>query len=333
MTRRDVLIVGGGISLAGSLSMLTAGSALADRTKNVSSSYPVNSSIELDAEWQEVAEIFETRGIIKPGNVLLIELSRSDIHAAIFHVPIKPDLALDTEITFQHINDSKTIVKYELVLRDQEVNPVQDILFSQNLQPATTTLNALHNHFLEITPHIKYLHGTSIGDPAQIARALRKALSRTGTPFNHGAAQSGGLGLNARQIAQIVGGSGRVTDSVLSVSVERVETIRELGVTLQPAMQVESMLNFQSIGGGKAAVAGEIIVLAQEADVVARSLRSSGLFVTALHNHELFIEPHFYYVHTFGTGSPVVMARAIHDALEHTHSKFREVTSSDRANG
>src|SRR5581483_9940483 len=137
----------------------------------------------------------------------------------------------------------------------------------------------------------------------------------TGTSFNHDAPQSGGPGFNARQVTQIVGGSGMITDSVLSVSVERVETIRELGVTLRPAMQVESVLNFQSIGGGKAAMAGEIIVLPQEADAVARSLRSSGLFVTALHNHELFIEPNFYYMHTFGTGLSVELAKAVHEAL------------------
>src|SRR5581483_7492192 len=298
--------------------MLTAGTQPTNKTVAASSSQ----SMDTDAEWKKVAAVFETQGTIEPGDVLLIELPRSDIHATIFGVPIKPDLALDTEITFQHI-DNKAIVKYEFVLRDEEVNPVLDALFSQYLQPATTTLNAIHNHFLEMTPHIKFLHGTSIGDPLDIARALRKALSRTGTPFGQSSAPSDHLGFNPKQIEQIIGGTGMISDDVLSVSVERVEKIRELGVTLQPAMQVESMANFQSIGNDRAAVAGEIIVLPQEADAVARSLRSSGLFVTALHNHELFIEPNFYYMHTFGTGLSVELAKAVHEALEHTHSKFR----------
>jgi hypothetical protein len=86
---------------------------------------------------------------------------------------------------------------------------------------------------------------------------------------------------------------------------------------------LEWTFNFQSIGGGRVAMAGEFIVLPQEADVVARSLRSSGLFVTALHNHELFIEPNFYYLHTFATGDPIARARAIREALNHTHSKFK----------
>jgi hypothetical protein len=208
ISRRDVLIAGSGIGLTGSLAMLTAGALPSGQAKSASSTRPMTGGSEWDTEWKTVAEIFETKGIIESGNVLLIELPRSDIHATIFHVPSKPDLALDTEITFQHITENKAIVKYELVLLDQEVNPVLDVLFSQHLQPATTTLNALHNHFLEVTPHIKYLHGTSIGNAVQIARALRKALSHTGTPFNHSAAQSGNPGFNARQIEQIIGGTG-----------------------------------------------------------------------------------------------------------------------------
>lgn len=319
ITRREILVAGGGIGLAGAVPVLTAGSLPSDKMAATTSSQTMDN---MDAEWKKVAAIFETQGTIEPGDVLLIELARSDIQATIFGVPIKPDLAIDTEITFQHL-EHKAIVKYEFVLLDSEVNLVLDELFSQDLQPATSTLNAIHNHFLEMRPHIKYLHGTSIGDPVNIAHALRKALSHTGTPFGNSSTQPGYPGFNVKQVEQIIGGMGVIADGILSVSVERVEKIRELGVTLQPAMQVESMANFQAIGNGRAVVAGEIIVLPQEADAVARSLRSSGLFVTALHNHELFIEPNFYYLHTFATGEPLELAEAIRKALNHTHSKFQ----------
>src|SRR5690349_6539784 len=96
LTRRDVLIAGSGIGLAGSLAMLTAGTLPSGQAKDASSIRPMAGGSEWDAEWKEVAEIFETKGIMQPGNVLLIELPRSDIHATIFNVPIKPDLALDT---------------------------------------------------------------------------------------------------------------------------------------------------------------------------------------------------------------------------------------------
>lgn len=110
--------------------------------------------------------------------------------------------------------------------------------------------------------------------------------------------------------------------SVLSVSVERKETIQELGIVLQPAIQVESMFNFQSLGGGKAAVNTEFIVVPSEVDAVARTLRRQGIIVVAIHNHELFTQPNFYYLHAFGTGSPLALGQSLREALNQTNSKF-----------
>jgi hypothetical protein len=318
ITRREALIASG-IGLAGSMALLTAGGLSKTQRAAASAGQPMAT----DAVWKKVAAIFGVPGTIEPGDVLLIELPRTDIHATIEGVVINPNLALDTEITFQHIQKDKAIVKYEFVLLDSEVSPVLDALFAQNLQPTTTTLNALHNHFLEMNPHIKYLHGTSIGDPLFIATALKKALSHSGTPLKRNAAQPATLDFNAKQIEHIIGGSGMISGGVLSVSVERAEKISELGVTLQPAMQIESMFNFQSIGHGRVAEAGEFVLLPQEVDAVARSLRAAGFPVTAVHNHELFIEPNLYYLHTFKTGNPVELAEATRKALNHTHSKFQ----------
>jgi hypothetical protein len=318
ITRREALIASG-IGLAGSMAILTAGGLSKTQHAAASAGQPMAT----DAVWKKVAAIFGVPGTIEPGDVLLIELPRTDIHATIEGVVINPNLALDTEITFQHIQKDKAIVKYEFVLLDSEVSPVLDALFAQNLQPTTTTLNALHNHFLEMNPHIKYLHGTSIGDPLFIATALKKALSHSKTPLKQNTAQPATLDFNAKQIEHIIGGSGMISGGVLSVSVERAEKISELGVMLQPAMQIESMFNFQSIGHGRVAEAGEFVLLPQEVDAVARSLRASGFPVTAVHNHELFIEPDLYYLHTFKTGNPVELAEATRKALNHTQSKFQ----------
>ncbi|QBD74988.1 DUF1259 domain-containing protein [Ktedonosporobacter rubrisoli] len=313
ITRRQALLAGA----AGSLAAFSAGAislpalhAHAAADPQAESSLPV----------KEIEDIFQTKGTLEPGGVLLIELARSDIHATIFGISIKPDLAIDTEITFQPL-DNRAIVKYEFVLLDGEVNSVLDELLKQDLQPATTAINALHNHFLEMDPHIKYLHGTAIGDPLDLAHALHKALSQSGQPFAASVATQ--TGLPNKQIEQIIGGTGMISDSVLSVSVNRKETIRELGFVLQPAMQVQSTFNFQAIDNNQAAEAAEFILLPQEVDAVSRSLRNHNLKVTAVHNHELFIQPTFYYLHAFGTGSPLSLAQATHAALQHTNSALK----------
>jgi hypothetical protein len=271
-------------------------------------------------DWRPVAAVFNQEPNVQPGDVLLVDLPRSDFQTTLFGVPVLPDLATDSMITFQRTDDG-AIVKWEFALLDSEVEPVLDALLREGLRPATTTLNALHNHWIKVTPEVKFLHGTARGDALTIARALREALSHSATPFNP-TEPPGQTGLPNDQIAQTVGGTGMVEDHVLVVDVERRETIRELGVRLEPAMEVESEVVFQSIGGGQAAVAAEIVVLAEEADTVARTLRAGGLFVTALHNHELVIEPRLYYLHAFGIGAPLDLARSVRAALNHTKSRF-----------
>jgi hypothetical protein len=56
-------------------------------------------------------------------------------------------------------------------------------------------------------------------------------------------------------------------------------------------------INFQPLGGGKAAITGDFILIAKEVDPVMRALRSHGIDVTALHNHMLDDEPRMFFMH------------------------------------
>lgn len=318
LTRREVLVTGTGLAGIGSVTAaaLTNGVFPAfAREAHVSTSGDPGSSLPVKA----IEEVFGVQGTIEPGGVLLFELDRNDLHPVAFGIPLKVDIGFDTEITFQAISQG-AIVKWEFVLLDSEVNPVLDGLFHQDLQPRTTNVNAIHNHWLELNPKIKYLHGTAIGDPVHIAKALRAALERSNQPFV--TSPPGNTHLPNEEITQIIGGMSMISDSVLSVDVERKETFRELGIVLKPAMQVESVFNFQALGNGQAAVNAEFILLPSEVDAVARTLREHNFYVMAIHNHELFIEPNVYYLHSFATGGPLALAHAIRDALNKTNSKF-----------
>jgi hypothetical protein len=316
LTRRKILLTGTGLAAAGAAGALTIGQSLSPALAAGSSARSTESNLPVKA----IEDVFGVKGTIEPSGVLLIDLSREDLHPTIFGVPIKPDAGFDTEITFQAISQG-AIVKWEFCLLDKEVNPVLDALFAQDLQPRTTNLNALHNHFLEVKPEVKFLHGTAIGDPVHIAKALRNALEHSHQPFV--SSPPGNTHLPNEEITQIVGGTSMISDSVLTVSVDRKDRFRELGILLKPDMQVDSMINFQSIGNGLAAVVLEIPVLPEEADAVARTLRQHNIYVTALHNHELFIEPDLYYLHGFGTGGPLELARSVRAALNHTDSEFK----------
>ncbi len=278
----------------------------------------------LSRRWQQVEDAMgNTAGTVEPHNVFKVDLPRTDIAATIADIPVEPDFALDGHVTFQRWRD-REVMKFEVVLLDAEVNPVLSALFAEDLKPDVEVFTALHNHYLFDSPQIRFMHGFAIGNAADMAAALYRALSEnSGTPFGHGDEPPGDPGFDAQRVADIIGGDEELTNGILHVSVERKERFTERGVRLKQNMEVESMFNFQAIGGGSVATIAEFVLRKNEVDPVARELRKRGFLVTALHNHELDVDPHPYYMHAWNTGDPITLARDIRAALELTDSKLK----------
>src|SRR5262249_25501282 len=151
-------------------------------------------------------------------------------------------------------------------------------------------ITGVHNHLNEIAPHVMYMHYEGHGEAVQLATALHRALSASGTPLGGGAAgaPAGGPTLDTKQIEQALGRSGRdIGAGVFQLPVRRAEAVTEMGMPLLPAMGVTTVMNFQPMGDGKAAITGDFVLIDREVNPVARALRQHGIDVTALHNHGL----------------------------------------------
>src|SRR2546426_7313001 len=75
-----------------------------------------------------------------------------------------------------------------------------DLLFAGGLE-----VTAIHNHLNEMSPHVMYMHYSGHGDAVQMARALRQALSVSGTPLGGGppaAAPAPGPTLDTKEIGR-----------------------------------------------------------------------------------------------------------------------------------
>jgi Domain of Unknown Function (DUF1259) len=53
------------------------------------------------------------------------------------------------------------------------------------------------------------------------------------------------------------------------------------------SMGLATSINFQSTGGGRAAITGDFVLVASEVNPVIATLRADGIAVTALHSHML----------------------------------------------
>ena len=279
-----------------------------------------------DPDWKAVEQALGKSGQMQPGDVFRIGMPRTDLTVTVKGVPVKAGFALGSYAAFKQIGDH-AMVMGDLVLLDQEIPAVMSGLFAGGLE-----VTALHNHLNEMSPHTMYMHYSGHGDAVQMARALRQALSASGTPLGGSAPSAAppapapvpapGPALDTKAIEQALGRSGRdIGGGVFQVTVPRAETITEMGQPLLPGMGVVTVMNFQPTADGKAAITGDFVLIDKEVNPAAKALRQHGVDVTALHNHGLMDTPRLFYMHFWANDDPVRLAEALKAALDVTNSR------------
>jgi len=275
-------------------------------------------AVAADPDWKAVEQALGRPGQMQPGDVFRIGMPRTDLNVTVKGVPVKAGFALGSYAAFKQIGDH-AMVMGDLVLLDQEIPAVMSGLFAGGLE-----VTAIHNHLNEMSPHTMYMHYSGHGDAVQMARALRQALSGSGTPLGGPAPPAppaGGPTLDTKAIEQALGRSGReVGAGVFQVTVPRAETITEMGQPLLPGMGVVTVMNFQPTSDGKAAITGDFVLIDKEVNPVAKALRQHGVDVTAIHNHALMDMPRLFYMHFWANDDPVKLAGALKAALAQTNS-------------
>src|SRR6266550_2185471 len=266
-------------------------------------------------DWKAVEQALGKAGSMQPGDVYKVSLPRSDLQVSVGGVQVKAPLALGSWVAFKKASDM-TMVMGDLVLAEDEVTPVLT-----KLQEGGVEQTALHNHVLHESPRVMYMHISAMGDGVKIAKAIHDALALSKTPFASPAAgtQSQDLGIDTKQIDQIMGQSGKVNGGVYQFSIPRAEKIMHNDMEVPPSMGVAHAINFQPTGGGKAAITGDFVLIAGEVNPVIRALRENGIEVTALHSHMLVQPPRLFFMHFWANDDAQKLARSIRAALDKTN--------------
>ena len=266
------------------------------------------------ANWTAVDQALGRAGTTQPDGVRRYGFPRSDLHVTLDGVTIKPALALGGWLAFQPM-DSGSMVMGDLVLTPEEVNPVMAALLKGGLQ-----VTAVHNHLLRSSPETIYMHVRGQGDPARLAAAIRAALALSHTPLQvSAAAPPAALDLDSPGLDRIMGRAGKANGGVYQFTFPRAERIVEDGMVEGASMGTGTGINFQPLGGGRAATTGDFVLLASEVDRVMRALRSNGIEVTALHSHMIGEQPTIYFMHFWGVGPAAKLATALRAAVNLTN--------------
>ena len=208
------------------------------------------------------------------------------------------------------------MVMGDLVLLETEVNPVMAKLLESGLE-----VTAVHNHLLRASPATFYMHVGGHGDPVKMAEALHAALAVSKTPLSAPAAAAPAppaVDLDTAKLDEIIGAKGQRNGGVYQFGVPRRDPVMESGTAIPGAMGSAHAINFQPTGGGKAAITGDFIVVAQEVNPLIKALRTNGIEVTAIHSHMLDEQPRMFFIHFWANDDAQKLARGIRDALDKT---------------
>jgi hypothetical protein len=265
--------------------------------------------------WEPVERAIGVNGTLLPGGVFKIGLTRSDVIVAIGDVRLKPAMAMDSWVSFMRMGDGAMMMG-DLVLTADEIGPVQEKLSAEGID-----ITAIHNTLIGESPQVYDLHIGGQGDPVNMAKNVRKALDLIkASPGKEVSTIPSNFSLDYERLDIIIGHNGTMEDGVYTFEMPRAEKITEGGMEIPLTMETGSIIKFQPLGNGKAAIAGDLMLRGDEVNPVIRALNENGIMATALHTHMLAEEPRLFLLHFWATGDGPGLAKGLRAALDQTNS-------------
>jgi hypothetical protein len=277
-------------------------------------------SLAASPDWNKVGEVLGKSGAIQAGGVYRVGFPRTDLKVSLDGVAIKPGFALGGWIAFGPMGE-QAMVMGDLVLTQDEVNPVM-----KKLEDGGIEITALHNHLLRAEPMTLYMHVFGKGDPVKLATALHAGLALSKTPMGGSTqpqAAAPRIDLDTAAVDKVMGYKGKDSGGVYQFSIPRAKPVKDEGMDVPEPMGSAIAINFQPTGGGKAAITGDFVLIADEVNPVLRAMQNYGIEITALHSHMLDEQPHVFFMHFWANDDAQKLAKGLRAALDKTDVKKR----------
>ena len=246
-----------------------------------------------------------------------VTFPRNDIKVTVEGRPMAPFLGFSSWAAFTSASGGRVIVMGDIVLLEDEVNPAMSTALDAGLE-----VTALHNHFFYESPRVMYMHIVGRGTVEQLAPAVKKVLDtvtavRSSSPSP--AAKFGGDAvppnstITAAPLDSIFGVKGEVNGGMYKATIGRTATMH--GAKVGKQMGVNTWAAFAGTDEN-ALVDGDFAMTAGELQGVLKALRKSGIHIVAIHNHMTHEQPQYVFLHYWGKGPAITLAKALRSALD-----------------
>ena len=153
---------------------------------------------DMPSEYQEILKFLDRKGDFKTG-VLKVNIPRNDLKMTVEGFSTPTPFGFGGWIALTKATDGSEVMMGDLVLLQEEVNPVLSALLENGID-----VTALHNHFFWDDPHVYYMHLHGMGKTADLAQHVKPALDLIGhvKPPAANPASTGGTPIDSAKLAK-----------------------------------------------------------------------------------------------------------------------------------
>lgn len=245
-----------------------------------------------------------------------VSFPRTDVKVSVDGRSMHPFLGLTSWAAFTSTAHHDAMVMGDLVLFEDEVNPVMSAALDAGLE-----VTALHNHFFFDDPKVMFMHIGGSGSVDKLARGVRAALDKV-AEIRRAAA------VPARQFTGTIPEKSSITGSsieaILNVKGQSNAGMWKAAIGRPAKMHGREIGNQMGVNtwaafagsDDNAVIDGDFAMLEPEVQSVLKALRRADINIVAIHNHMTNEEPQYVFLHYWGKGSATALAKGLRAALD-----------------
>jgi hypothetical protein len=248
--------------------------------------------------------------------VYKVTFARGDLGVAVDQWKMPAFMGLTAWAAFKDGKAEEAMVMGDLVLLQDEVNPVMSSLMDSGL-----TVTALHNHFFYDNPKVYFMHIGGEGATEMLALGVKAALDKVKEirlAHPQPAVDFGGKipdksSITVGPLTAVLGGKPQEKDGMVKFVFGRIATM-SCGCEVGKEMGVNTWAAFAG-SDENAVVDGDFACLEAELQPVLTSLRKAGFNIVAIHQHMIQEEPRYIFLHYWGRGKAAELAATLKTTL------------------